>query len=122
MLLAIVINILSLYIYYIYCKILISNFSTIILFSTIINFSNSNARPANACEDAHGNHHLKVNFLTFLYNSHSFSFSQTLAPTLEQISFIVDEGVGSVEVCMHFGGEGLNITATVNTDGTATST
>ena len=46
---------------------------------------------------------------------------QITAPTLEQTDFTVNEGDGSVEVCMHFGGEGLNITATVTTSGTATS-
>jgi len=44
------------------------------------------------------------------------------APSLEQTSFTVDEGDGSVQVCMHFGGEGLNITATFYTPyGSATS-
>jgi len=33
----------------------------------------------------------------------------------------VDEGNGSVQVCMRFGGEGLNITVTTHTFGSATS-
>jgi len=48
-------------------------------------------------------------------------YSQILAPTLEEMSFTVDEGDSSVQVCMHFGGEGLNVTATLTTSGTATS-
>ena len=44
-----------------------------------------------------------------------------LAPTLEQTSFTVDDGDGSVQLCVHFGGEELNITATLDTYGSATS-
>ena len=40
---------------------------------------------------------------------------------VNQTSFTVDEGDGSVQICMHFGGEGLNVTATLTTSGTATS-
>ena len=33
----------------------------------------------------------------------------------------MDEGDGSVQVCMHFGGEGLNVTAALRIYRTATS-
>ena len=34
----------------------------------------------------------------------------------------MDEGDGSVQVCMHFGGEGLSITATATVDPSRTAT
>jgi len=48
-------------------------------------------------------------FLLMLYNC---PFSVFIAPTFEQSSFTVDEGDGSVQVCMHLGGEALSTSAT----------
>ena len=39
-------------------------------------------------------------------------FSVSIAPTFEQTSVTVDEGDGSVQVCMHFGGKGLTTRGT----------